>query len=99
MKNYNKAYFIYFILILIVFLFGATVGYLTCKENYKNKDKEKFDITTPVEKEIIDTLYLTRDKIITKVKYLDSIKYDTIEKIYVLNDTASIELFYKLVSE
>lgn len=55
--------------------------------------------TTPVEKDVIDTLYLTRDKIITKVEYLDSIKYDTIEKIYVLNDTASVELFYKLVSE
>ena len=54
---------------------------------------------TPVEKNVIDTLYITRDNIITKIKYLDSIKYDTIEKIYVLNDTASVELFYKLVSE
>lgn len=76
---------------IIAFALGYFAG-------YNNKDK-KIDPPTPVEKEIIDTLYITRDNIITKVKYLDSIKYDTIEKVYVLNDTASIDLFYKLVSE
>lgn len=77
---------------IIAFALGYFGGY------YNNKDK-KVDPPTPVEKEIIDTLYITRDNIITRVKYLDSIKYDTIEKVYILNDTASIDLFYKLVSE
>lgn len=75
------------------FLIGVVVGELNC-----NKESV-VEYTSPVEKEIIDTLYITRDNYITKVKYLDSIKYDTIEKVYILNDTASVELFYKLVSE
>lgn len=87
---------IWFAGVCIGFFLGAIIGYIDCKHEYKNK---KVDPPTPVEKEIIDTLYITRDNIITKVKYLDSIKYDTIEKVYVLNDTASINLFYKLVSE
>ena len=55
--------------------------------------------TPPVEKKVIDTLYVTRDKIITKVKYLEVVKHDTIEKVYNLDDTSTLKLFYKLVSE
>ncbi len=55
--------------------------------------------TTPVEEIRVDTLYLVRDSVINKVKYIKTIEYDTIEKIYNLDDTASIKLFYKLVSE
>lgn len=56
-------------------------------------------IPTPVEKEVIDTLYITRDSLIYVTQYLDSIKHDTIEKVYKLDDTSTIDLFYKLVSE
>lgn len=77
---------------IITFALGYFGGY------YNNKDK-KPDIPTPVEKEIIDTLYITRDSLIYRIKYLDSIKYDTIEKVYKLNDTSTLDLFYKLVSE
>lgn len=80
--------FIPVIILVIMLIYKHNTNNCDCNNN-----------TTPVEKNVIDTLYLTRDNIITKVKYLDSIKYDTIEKIYVLNDTASVELFYKLVSE
>lgn len=55
--------------------------------------------TTPVEEIRVDTLYIVRDSIINKVEYIKTIEYDTIEKIYNLDDTASIKLFYKLVSE
>lgn len=57
------------------------------------------NIPTPVEKEVIDTLYLTRDSLIYRTKYLDSIKYDTIEKVYKLNDSNTLHLFLQLVSE
>ena len=53
----------------------------------------------PVIEHKIDTIYKVRDSIISEVKYIKTIKYDTIEKIYNLDDTASIKLFYELVSE
>ena len=97
--NKNKCpwcgYCIIIVLIILVIIFSYYRG---VKDGYYKRGKE-INPLTPVEKEIIDTLYITRDNIITRVKYLDSIKYDTIEKVYVLNDTASIDLFYKLVSE
>lgn len=88
----------YCIIVVLLILAIACVYYRGVKDGYYKRGKE-INPSTPVEKEIIDTLYITRDNIITRVKYLDSIKYDTIEKVYVLNDTASIDLFYKLVSE
>ena len=68
---------------------GRKVGRKECKVIY----------SPPVEKNVIDTLYITRDRIINKIQYLETIKYDTIEKIYILDDSSSVELFYKLVSE
>lgn len=82
--------------ILIGFFIGAAIGYLECRDYYKNKEK---DSKTPVEESRIDTLYLTRDSLIYRTKYLDSIKHDTIEKVYKLNDTATLQLFLQLVSE
>jgi len=78
--------------LIIIFCVGIYLG-------YKSNKQEKPIIPTPVEKEVIDTLYLTRDSLIYRTQYLDSIKYDTIEKVYKLNDTSTLELFYKLVSE
>ena len=74
---------------------GYTWGYFNAKTKYNHKT----DIPTPVEKEIIDTLYITRDSLIYRTKYLETIKHDTIEKIYRLNDSSSIDLFLQLVSE
>lgn len=85
-----------FIGVCIGFFIGAAIGYLDCKHEYNNK---KPDVPTPVEKEVIDTLYLTRDSLIYRTKYLDSIKYDTIEKVYKLNDSNTLHLFLQLVSE
>lgn len=92
MNNFIKDFGLGYLIGIIISIIIVVIFELFHKE-------EKVDPPTPVEKEIIDTLYITRDNIITKVKYLDSIKYDTIEKVYVLNDTTSIDLFYKLVSE
>lgn len=47
----------------------------------------------------IDTIYLKKDTIIYKIQRIKEIQYDTIEKVYNLNDTATINLFYKLVAK
>lgn len=46
-----------------------------------------------------DTLYITKDSIIHNIEYIKIIQHDTIEKIYNLDDTTSVKLFYELVSE
>lgn len=74
---------------------GYTWGYFDAKTKYNNKT----NIPTPVEESRIDTLYLTRDSLIYRTKYLDSIKHDTIEKVYNLNDSITLQLFLQLVSE
>ena len=80
-------------IIIGVYFIGYYGGY------NKGKDECKFNYTPPVEKEVIDTLYIRRDSIINKIQYLEVIKHDTIEKVYILDDNATIDLFYKLVSE
>ena len=77
---------------LVGFLIGFGLGHKTNKETTVH-------VPTPVEKSVIDTLYLTRDSLIYVTQYLDSIKHDTIEKVYKLDDTSTLDLFYKLVSE
>lgn len=96
MKNNNGDIGTFFIGVCIGFFIGAAIGYLDCKHEYNNK---KHDIPTPIKKEVIDTLYITRDSLIYRTKYLETIKHDTIEKVYKLDDTSTLDLFYKLVSE
>jgi uncharacterized membrane protein YpjA len=62
-------------------------------------DKQEKEYITPVEESRIDTLYITRDSLIYRTKYLDSIKHDTIEKVYNLDDSTTLQLFLQLVSE
>ena len=82
------------------FIVGALVGFLIgFSLGHKTNKETTVYVPTPVEKEVIDTLCITRDNYIKQVEYLDSIKYDTIKKVYNLNDTTSLHLFYKLVSE
>ena len=96
MKNNNGNIGTFFMGVCIGLFIGAAIGYLDCKYEYNNK---KPDISTPIEKEVIDTLYITRDSLIYRTKYLETIKHDTIEKVYRLNDSSSIDLFLQLVSE
>lgn len=84
-----------FLIFIAGVFFGSILVYII---NDFIKPKE-VTVPTPVEKEVIDTLYITRDSLIYRTKYLETIKHDTIEKIYRLNDSSSIDLFYKLVSE
>ena len=63
-----------------------------CKEDTGSIPKAP--ITTKV-----DTLYITNTEIKYKIKKIDSIKYDTIQKIYNLNDSATVKLFYELCSK
>lgn len=80
-----------FIGLIIGFIFGVALGYKDCGDCKDN--------TTPVERIEIDTFYITRDSIIEKTKYIKIIQHDTIEKVYNLNDSSTVDLFYKLVSE
>lgn len=79
----------------LTFVIMAIIGLM--KLAYSNTDK--IEPPTPVRESRIDTLYLTRDSLIYRTQYLDSIKYDTIEKVYKLNDTATLKLFLQLVSK
>ena len=90
------------ILILGVIPLFLTIasGYLGYNLGYKKgKNQKEIIYTPPVEKEVIDTLYITRYKIINKIQYLETVKHDTIQKVYILDDSSTLELFYKLVSE
>lgn len=89
-----KEYKTYFICILIGIVFGVMLLYVIIP----TKVKEVY-ITTPVEKNVYDTLYVRHDSIIYRTKYIKEIQHDTIEKIYSLNDSSTLELFYKLVAE
>ena len=80
--------------------------YLNQDVNWERKILEAFmameledKYSHPVERIVIDTLYLTRDSIIYKTKYIKQIEYDTIEKVYNLDTDGTLDLFYKLVSE
>ena len=91
-----KTIFVILNIVCIVSAFIVLSGYI----GYKIGERKPITpIIRPIEKNVIDTLYITNDRIKYKIKYLDSIKYDTIEKVYKLNDTATVELFYKLCSE
>ena len=68
-------------------------GYNDCLQELK--DKYSF----PVERIVIDSIYITRDSIIERTKYIKVIQHDTIEKVYNLNADSTLDLFYKLVSE
>ena len=92
-KKLNDAIPLGFVLALVI-IFGGGI-YL----GYKSNKKESPIIPTPVRESRIDTLYLTRDSLIYRTQYLDSIKHDTIEKVYKLNDTATLKLFLQLVSK
>ena len=72
---------------------GYNEGYNECKRELEDK------YSHPVERIVIYTLYLTRDSIIYKTKYIKQIQHDTIEKLYNLDTDGTLDLFYKLVSE
>lgn len=100
MKEIWDKYYIVFYCIFFAIIFGAcwcAIGY-TIGYN-KGKKENKFNYTSPVEKSTIDTLYVTRDNQHAKVKHLEISKNDTIETIYTLDDSATIDLFYKLVTK
>lgn len=83
--------YIAFVILLVLISYRA--GY------NKAKKENKFNYTSPIEKSTIDTLYVTKDKQHAKVKHLEITKNDTIETVYNLDDSATIELFYKLVTK
>jgi hypothetical protein len=83
-----------FILIIIASIHQSYEdGYNDCLQELKDK------YSSPVERIVIDSFYITRDSIIERTKYIKAIQHDTIEKVYNLNADSTLDLFYKLVSE
>lgn len=93
----KKALEIIFILYLI-FLFLLGIWNMNVFLNNRNNNEIQPTIT-PNTKINIDTIYLKKDTIIYKIQRIKEIQHDTIEKVYNLNDTATINLFYKLVAK
>ena len=102
-KTFNNIIICITIIIIVILIIIGTIigsykkgyneGYNECKRELEDK------YSHPVERIVIDTLYLTRDSIIYKTKYIKQIEYDTIEKVYNLDTDGTLDLFYKLVSE
>ena len=102
-KTFNNITLCITIIIIVILIVIGTIigsykkgyneGYNECKRELEDK------YSHPVERIIIDTLYLTRDSIIYKTKYIKQIEHDTIEKVYNLDTDSTLDLFYKLVSE
>lgn len=92
MSNIKEQFSRFLLGIVIGFIFGVALGNKDNKENKNNS-------ISPVESIEYDTLYITRDSIIERTKYIKVIQHDTIEKVYNLNADSTLDLFYKLVSE
>ena len=102
-KTFNNIILCITIIIIVILIIIGTIigsykkgyneGYNECKRELEDK------YSHPVERIVIDTLYLTRDSIIYKTKYIKQIEHDTIEKVYNLDTDGTLDLFYKLVSE
>lgn len=56
------------------------------------------DDTSPVRRDEINKLLITRDSLINEINELDSIKNEKIIEIYNLDNDSTVKLFYKLVS-
>lgn len=83
----------------IVFLGGIFgIGFLVGRNSIVCEEQE-FEYQPPVEKIVFDTLYIKRDSIVYRTKYLTKIQHDTIEKIHILSADSTLDLFYQLVSE
>lgn len=85
---------------IIGFLIGFYVGciatrYTIPKDEVKNVNTEYTEPILPN----INTIYETKDSIINRIKYIKEIQHDTIKEVYNITDSASVELFYKLVSK
>ena len=102
-KTFNNIILCITIIIIVILIIIGTIigsykkgyneGYNECKRELEDK------YSHPVERIVIDTLYITRDSIIYKTKYIKQIEHDTIEKVYNLDTDGTLDLFYKLVSE
>lgn len=82
----------------IIFLF--LLGIWNVNIFLKNRNNNQIQPMTKPNTHInTNTIYLKKDTIIYKIQRIKEIQYDTIEKVYNLDDTATINLFYKLVAK
>lgn len=97
-KNWIKRVLEIIFVLYIIFLFLLGIWNMNIFLNNRNNNTIQ-PTMKPNTNINIDTIYLKKDTIIYKIKQIKEIQYDTIEKVYNLNDTATINLFYKLVAK
>ena len=101
----NKHSFVSVLIVVAIYIL-INIGFIiSCKNKAYNKgyndclQELEAKYSTPVERIVIDSFYITRDSIIERTKYIKVIQHDTIEKVYNLSADSTLDLFYKLVSE
>lgn len=85
---------------IIGFLIGFYIGCIITRYTISKNDVK--DVNAEYTKPIlpkIDTIYETKDSIINRIKYIREIQHDTIKEVYNITDSASVKLFYELVSK
>lgn len=85
---------------IIGFLIGFYIGCIITRYTISKNDVK--DVNTEYTEPIlpkIDTIYETKDSIINRIKYIREIQHDTIKEVYNITDSASVKLFYELVSK
>jgi hypothetical protein len=87
---------IFVLYIIFLFLLGIWNMNIFLNNRNNNQIQPTINPNTHIN---TDTIYLKKDTIIYKIQRIKEIQYDTIEKVYNLNDTATINLFYKLVAK
>ena len=81
-------------LFVVIFIFCLVFGDIKiCFNNFK-KDNE---ISSPVERNEIDSITKENDKIIIEVESLDSIKNEKATEVKSLDNDSALMLFYELI--
>ena len=83
-------------LFIVIFVFCLIFGGIkACSYSFK-KDEE---VSTPVERNEIDSITKENDKLIIKVESLDSIKNAKVIEVKTLDNDSTVKLFYRLIRE
>lgn len=83
--------------LLVAFILGIVIGSIfTYYTEIKGKNK---DISSPIEKDEIDSLVKVNDSIKLVIENLDSIKDAKVIEVSSLDNDSTLKLFYKLVKE
>ena len=81
-------------LFIIIFVLCIVFGVLrACYNSFKKTEK----VSTPVERNEIDSITKENNKLIIEVEYLDSIKNEKVIEVESLDNDSTLRLFYELI--